>query len=233
MTTDAPTVTERDTIRVVLAEDSLLVREGVTRLLGRSPDIEVVATCDDLPSLRRAVRLNRPDVVVTDIRMPPDHEDEGIRVAVELRRTAPGVGVVVLSQFADPTCALALVEEGSSGRAYLLKERIAEPDQLAAAIRAVAGGGSMIDPVVVDGLVSGGRSSRRSALDDLTDREREVLAGMAEGKSNAAIARAVFLAERSVEKHIHAVFSKLGLPPEPDAHRRVKAVLVYLADRDA
>jgi DNA-binding NarL/FixJ family response regulator len=219
-------------IRVVLAEDSLLVREGVARLLERRPEIEVVATCGDLPSLMRAVRVSGADVVVTDIRMPPTLVDEGIRAAAELRRTAPSVGVVVLSQFADPALALALVEDGSGGRAYLLKERVADPDQLVAAIRAVSTGGSVIDPALIDGLLGARRAGRRSLLDELTARELTVLGAMAEGQSNGAIARSVFITERSVEKNIHAIFSKLGLALEADANRRVKAVLVYLAERE-
>jgi DNA-binding NarL/FixJ family response regulator len=173
-----------------------------------------------------------PDVVVTDIRMPPTMSDEGIRAARELRTLQPKTGVVVLSQYAEPAYALALLEHGSGGRAYLLKERIADPAELVAAIVAVADGGSVIDPRVVEVLVNS-RNTKPSPLDQLTTREKEVLAEMAQGKNNAAIGAALFLSDRAVEKHINALFSKLGLSEEIDVHRRVKAVLVFLSSARA
>jgi DNA-binding NarL/FixJ family response regulator len=217
-------------IRLVLAEDHYLVREGVLRLLETSPDFEVAAACDDLDSLLAAVEAERPDVVVTDIRMPPGDSDEGIQAAERLRETHPEVGVVVLSQYAVPTYALALLEGGSAGRAYLLKERVRDVDQLTAAIRAVAEGGSVIDPKVVDALVAENTRGEESPLGQLTPRERDVLREMAEGKNNAAIAASLFLTERSVEKVIHSIFLKLGLTWETAVHKRVKAVILYLAE---
>ena len=217
-------------IRIVLAEDSYLVREGIKTLIDSHPDLELTAACEDLDSLLRAIDEQHPDVVVTDIRMPPTGTDEGIRAAEQLRETHPDVGVVVLSQYSDPPYALALLERGSQGRAYLLKERVSDLDQLYAAIREVARGGSVIDPKVVDELVTA-RSKGKSPLDDLTAREREVLGEMAQGKNNAAIAASLVLTERAVEKHINAIFSKLALSEEKDVHRRVKAVLLFLSDR--
>ena len=217
-------------IRVVLADDHYLVREGVRRLLETEPDLEVAAVCGDLDSLLDAVDAERPDVVVTDIRMPPGNTDEGIRAAERLRETHPEVGVVVLSQYAAPGYALALLERGSAGRAYLLKERLEDLDQLVAAIRAVAAGGSVVDPEVVEALVAQNARGENSPLNQLTPRERDVLREMAEGKTNAAIAEALFLSERSVEKVIHSIFLKLGLAWETAVHRRVKAVILYLAE---
>ena len=216
-------------LRVVVAEDVLIVREGVLRMLGFQDDIEVVAAVDDLPQLLAAVDEHQPDVVLTDIRMPPTGTDEGIQAALTLRDTHPELGVVVLSQHIDATWALDLFARGSERRAYLLKERVSEPGQLVAAIREVAGGGSVVDPKVVESLL-GSRNRKRSALDDLTQREREVLGEIAQGKSNAAVARSLYLSVRAVEKHINSLFSKLGLTEEQDVHRRVKAVLLYLSD---
>jgi DNA-binding NarL/FixJ family response regulator len=221
------------TIRVVLADDHYLVREGVRRLLETDPDIEVAATCDDLDSLLAAVETGQPDVVLTDIRMPPSGVDEGIRAAGRLRETHPEVGVVVLSQYAEPRYALALLEGGTARRAYLLKERVDDLAQLVAAIRAVAEGGSMIDPKVVEALVAEKARTEASPLNELTPRERDVLREMAEGKNNAAIAAALFLTERSVEKVIHSIFLKLGIGWEPSIHKRVKAVILYLAEVDS
>ena len=217
-------------LRLVLAEDHVLVREGVLRLLESRDELEVAAVCGDLDSLLAAVDAERPDVVVTDIRMPPGGTDEGIQAATRLRETHPDVGVVVLSQYATPSYALALLEGGSERRAYLLKERVKDADQLVGAIRAVADGGSVMDPKVVEALVA--ESSRRdeSPLNELTPREKDVLREMAEGKNNAAIAEALFLTERSVEKVIHSVFLKLGLTWEAAIHKRVKAVVLYLAE---
>ena len=217
-------------IRVVLAEDHYLVREGIRRLLETRPGLEIAAVCGDLASLLAAVEAERPDVVVTDIRMPPDDADEGIQAAARLRERNPEIGVVVLSQYANPSYMLALLEHGSAGRAYLLKERVKDVAQLEAAIRAVAEGGSMIDPKVVETLVAQNARSDESPLGQLTPREHDVLRGMAEGRNNAAIADALSLTERSVEKVIHSIFLKLGLTWEKAVHKRVKAVILYLAE---
>ena len=217
-------------IRVVLAEDHYLVREGLRGLLDSQDGLEVVAVGEDLDSLLAAVDAEGPDVVVTDIRMPPGDSDEGIRAAARIRGTHPSIGVVVLSQYATPGYALALLEGGSEGRAYLLKERVKDLDQLVAAIEAVAEGGSVMDPKVVDALVAENARSESSPLNELTPRERDVLREMAEGRNNAAIAEALFLTERSVEKVIHSIFLKLGLTWETAVHKRVKAVILYLAE---
>jgi DNA-binding NarL/FixJ family response regulator len=218
------------TVQVVVAEDSLLTREGVCQIIDRNDDLRVVADCSDLDSLRRIVAAAAPDVVVTDVRMPPGFEDEGIQFAIALRESAPLVGVVVLSQYAEPAYAKALLEGGSAGRAYLLKERISDADQLAYAIRTVARGGSVIDPAIVDLLVAGSVHRPASPLAALTPREREVLEQVAQGKSNAGVAEALFLTERAVEKHINAMFAKLGLTTTTDVNRRVRAVLMFLDD---
>jgi DNA-binding NarL/FixJ family response regulator len=217
-------------IRVVLAEDQLLVREGIRRLIESQSGLAVAAVCGDLDSLITAVDRERPDVVITDIRMPPANTAEGIQAAEQLRRSHPGVGVVVLSQYAEPSYALALLESGSAGRAYLLKDRVQDVEQLVSAIHAVAEGGSVIDPKVVEALVAENARSEESPLSQLTPRERDVLREMAEGKSNAAIGESLFLAERSVEKVIHSIFLKLGLTWEASVHKRVKAVILYLAE---
>ena len=218
-------------IKVVLADDSYLVREGVRRLLEHEPDIDLVAVCEDYDSLLEAIAGTEPDVLLTDIRMPPSGTDEGVRAAERLRRLRPDAGVVLLSQYADPAYALAFLEGGTEGRAYLLKERVSDLDQLLAAIREVAGGGSVIDPKVVEALVAARSRNAQSPLARLTPREREVLALLAEGRSNAAVADGLVLSERAVEKHINSIFAKLGLPEARDAHRRVKAVLLFLADQ--
>ncbi|MDX6507851.1 MAG: hypothetical protein QOG06_2495 [Gaiellaceae bacterium] len=217
-------------IRLVLAEDHYLVREGIRRLLDAQPDMEVVAACGDLEALLAAVEAESPDVVVTDIRMPPGGTDEGIQAALSLRETKPELGVVVLSTYSQPSYALALLEGGTAGRAYLLKERVEDIEQLVAAIRAVAEGGSVIDPKVVEALVAAKARGEESPLSQLTPRERDVLREMAEGKKNAGIAEALVLTERSVEKVIHSIFLKLGLAWEPAVHKRVKAVILYLAE---
>jgi DNA-binding NarL/FixJ family response regulator len=216
-------------VRVVLAEDHYLVRESLERLLHTRAGIEVVCVCGDLPGLLAAVEAHRPDVVLTDIRMPPGDRDEGIQAAEYLRDAQPEVGVVVLSQYAEPQYALALLEGGAARRAYLLKDRVEDVAQLVAAIEAVAAGGSVVDPLVVDRLIApaGGAPS---PIDELTPRERDVLREMAEGKNNAAIAQSLFLSERSVEKVIHSIFLKLGIAFEPLIHRRVMAVVRYLTD---
>ena len=206
--------------------------KGIRRLLETQSDVEVAAVCDDLDSLLAAVKAERPDVVITDIRMPPGNTDEGIQAAARLRETDPDVGVVVLSQYATPSYALALLESGSAGRAYLLKERVGDVAHLTSAIHAVAEGGSVIDPKVVEALVAENARGEESPLNQLTPRERDVLREMAEGKSNAAIGESLFLAERSVEKVIHAIFQKLGLTWESSVHKRVKAVILYLAESD-
>ena len=217
-------------VRVVLAEDHYLVREGVSKLIESRPEVELAAACGDFDSLIAAIDAHRPDVVLTDIRMPPTGTNEGIRAAEHLRQTHPEAGVLVLSQYADPEYALQFLEHGSRGRGYLLKERVSDIDQLLDAILEVARGGSVIDPKVIDALVAA-RSQGASPLRDLTVRESEVLSEMAQGKSNAAIAAALVLSERAVEKHINSLFSKLGLSEERDVSRRVKAVLLFLADR--
>jgi DNA-binding NarL/FixJ family response regulator len=218
------------TIRVVLAEDHYLVREGLRRLLETEPEIEVVAACEDLESLLTAVGAEHPDVVLTDIRMPPRGIDEGIQAAERLRTTHPEVGVVVLSQYGEPGYALALLDAGTAGRAYLLKERVDDVTQLVSAIRAVAAGGSVIDPKVVEALVAERARVEASPVHGLTARERDVLREMAEGKNNAAIAGSLFLSERSVENVIHSIFLKLGIAWEASVHKRVKAVILYLAE---
>ncbi len=218
-------------IRLVLAEDHYLVREGVRRLLEIRPELDVVAVCGDLEGLFAAVDAEQPDVLVTDIRMPPGGGDEGIQAAERLRETHPSLGVVVLSQYSEPGYALALLDGGTARRAYLLKDRVEDVEQLVAAIREVAAGGSMIDPQVVEALVAAKSRNQDSPLHELTPRERDVLAEMAEGKNNAAIASTLFLTERSVEKVIHSIFLKLGLGWETSVHKRVKAVILYLADR--
>jgi DNA-binding NarL/FixJ family response regulator/DNA-binding SARP family transcriptional activator len=219
--------------RLVLAEDHYLLREGMRRLLETNSDLEVVAVCEDLDSLLAAVEAERPDVVVTDIRMPPGNLDEGIRAADRLRVEHPDVGVVVLSQYLEPAYALALFEAGTERRAYLLKERVHDVGQLVAAIRTVAEGGSVVDPKVVEALVAERTRREQSPLNELTPRERDVLREMAEGKNNAAIAQALHLSERTVEKVIHSIFLKLGLAWEPAVHKRVKAVILYLSGIDA
>jgi DNA-binding NarL/FixJ family response regulator len=218
-------------IRVVIAEDSYLLREGVVRLLEAQDGIEVVGACGDLDELLATVDAQLPDVVLTDIRMPPTGTDEGIQAAAWIRQNHPRVGVVVLSQYTAPGYAVALLEHGSSGRGYLLKERVGSVDELARAIRTVAGGGSVIDPLVVDELVRARSQERMSGLSSLTPRESEILAEMAQGKSNSAIAAALYVTERAVEKHTNSIFSKLGLSEERDVNRRVKAVLVFLSQQ--
>lgn len=219
-------------IRVVLADDAYVVRDYVAALLEAEPWIELVASCRDASELEQALASAMPDVVVTDIRMPPSGEDEGLRIARRLRRDAPRVGVVVLSQYAEPAYALSLLGESSSRRAYLLKERVRDGDELLGAIAAVARGGSVVDPKVVDALIEARSRASNSRLSALTPRERELLAQIAEGKSNAAIAQALSLTKRAVEKHVNSIFAKLDLPESQEVSRRVKAALVYLAEED-
>lgn len=218
-------------LRVVVGEDALLVREGVVSLLETSAAIESVAAVGDHDALIALVAETRPDVVVTDVRMPPTNTDEGIRAAAAWRASVPDLGVVVLSQFVEPAYALRLFEQGSDGRAYLLKERLSDPSPLLHAVDEVARGGSVVDPLVIDSLVAHRSRGRESSLRRLTAREMEVLGEIAQGKNNAGVAQALGLTERAVEKHINSVFSKLDLRSSPDTHRRVKAVLLYLAAR--
>ena len=217
------------TVRLVLAEDNALLRDGLSRLLAQADELDLVGVAGTLDELLGAVERELPDVVLTDIRMPPTNTDEGIRAARQLRVEHPSVGVVVLSQYADPTYAHALFEDGSDRRAYLLKDRVADIDEVIFAIEAVARGGSVVDPKIVEELVAARARKPRSALEHLTVREREILGEIATGKSNMAIANTLFLSERAVEKHSNSIFSKLGLTEEPDVNRRVKAVLLYLA----
>ena len=219
-----------DKIRVVLAEDNVLLREGMSRLIAANDDFELAGTASDLPELLALVGAEHPDVVVTDIRMPPTGIREGIQASSWLRENHPQVGVVVLSQFVSPGYATALFEHGSAGRAYLLKERVGSVDELARAVRAVAAGGSVIDPLVVDELVRSRSQRHHSSLAQLTVREVEILAEMAQGKSNAAIAAALSVSERAVEKHTNSIFAKLRLTEEKDVNRRVRAVLMYLSE---
>src|SRR5689334_4484406 len=220
-------------IRIALAEDSFIVREGLQEVLAEEPGIDVVAACGDLDSLLEAVEREHPDVVLTDIRMPPSKQDEGIQAAAQLRKSHPDVGVVVLSQYAEPGYALALLESGSDGRAYLLKERISDRGQLVSAIQEVAQGGSVIDPKIVEVLVAAKTRAERSPLLELTAREQEVLAEIAQGKSNTAIAESLVLTKRAVEKHINSIFLKLDLSYADDVSRRVKAALLFLAEQDS
>jgi DNA-binding NarL/FixJ family response regulator len=219
----------RERIRVVIGEDTFLMREALERIMSGFDHVEAVAFCDDRDSLTAAIERERPDAVLTDIRMPPTGTDEGIQVARELRVSDPDIGVVVLSQFADPSYVLAFLDSGSARRAYLLKERVTDPYQLLAAIEAVVAGGSVIDPKVVEVLVRARSAGTRSPLSVLTRREHDVLAELAQGKSNAAIAESLVLTKRAVEKHINAIFTKLELDSPDDVSRRVKAALLFLA----
>ena len=214
-------------LRLVLAEDSYLMREGIKALLDEVDGVELLAACETPDELLAAVGEHSPDVVVTDIRMPPTQTDEGIRAAAAIRESHPDIGIVVLSNHVEPDLAVRLFEHGSAGLAYLLKERVGDLDHLAKAIEAVANGGSVVDPNVVDALVSA-RTSQGSVLDRLTPRELEVLSEMAQGRNNAAIGEVLFISERAVEKHINSIFTKLDLSFEDNVHRRVRAVLLYL-----
>jgi DNA-binding NarL/FixJ family response regulator len=220
-------------IRVALAEDNFLVRAALTQLLQEAEDLEIVAVCCDAVELRAAVEEHEPDVVVTDIYMAPSRDDDGIQVARDLHRTHPTIGVVVLSAYSDAAFALGLLESGSDGRAYLLKERVHSSGQLTSTIRAVANGGSVIDPKVIRLLVEDHQRRARSSLTLLTARERDILVEVAHGASNSAIARTLGLNKRDVEKGIHSIFTELALPAAPDVSRRVRAVLMYLSDAGA
>ncbi len=212
-------------LRVVVADDSYLVREALGYLLDSDPRVELVARCEDGRQLAETVERELPDVVVTDIRMPPGRDDEGIAFANDLRDTHPEIGVVVVSEYADPRYGLALLARGSERRAYLLKHRLREREALIEAIHAVARGESVVDPKVVEALVA----ARRTGLGELTPRESEILRCVALGESNQAIAEHVSLSKKAVEKHINAIFAKLGLVESGDTSRRVKAALIYLA----
>jgi DNA-binding NarL/FixJ family response regulator len=216
-------------LRVILGEDSYLATEGIARVLERAGDFDLVATHGDLDTLSESIAEERPDVVLTDIRMPPTNTDEGIRLANELRQSHPEIGVVVLSQHAEPSYATALLEGGSQGRAYLLKEHLKDAPELGRAVNAVAAGESVIDPLVVETLLASGRAAEPSRLDELTPRELETLALIAEGRSNAAIAKELVLTKRAVERHINGIFMKLDLGNPHDTNRRVRAALLYLA----
>ncbi len=220
------------TIRVLLAEDSYVVREGIRALIDTQDGLELVGTCDDLPGLIAAVEECRPDVVLTDIRMPPNQTDEGVRAAQWLRDAHPEIGVVVLSQYVEEGYAVRLFDKGSGGRAYLLKERVGDVEDLVEAVREVHRGGSVVDRAVVDALITA-RARQHSPIDDLTPREREVLSHIARGSNNKAIADRLGLSSRAVEKHINVIFAKLGLADEPDSHHRVRAVLLYMGATSA
>ena len=213
---------------MVLGEDSFLAREGIVSALEAIDEVELVGACGDLDELRDAIERDRPDVVLTDIRMPPTSTDEGVRLATELRSTHPDVGVVVLSQHAEPLYATALFEQGSARRAYLLKERVKDRDALRRALLEVAAGGSVVDSRIVDELVAFQRRRKDSKLDELTPRELEILGLIAEGRSNTAIAAQLVVTKRAVERHINQIFWKLDLGESEDVSRRVKAVLLYL-----
>jgi DNA-binding NarL/FixJ family response regulator len=226
MTMPAP----EPTLRVVIADDHALLREGMANMLAER-DFEVVAQAGDADDLVRKVAAHRPDCAVIDIRMPPTNTDDGLRAAAAIRRSQPGVGVLVLSQYVEATYALELIGDDARGVGYLLKDRIADFDEFAAALRRVAAGGSVLDPEVVRWML--GRQRETSSLSELTAREREVLGLIAEGCSNQGVARRIVVSERAVEKHVTAILSKLDLPAEPEAHRRVLAVLAYLEDERA
>lgn len=219
-----------DPLRIAIADDHFLVREGTRRALEDSSEVTVVAAVGSAVELEAAVEQHLPDVVVTDIRMPPSHRTEGIDAAHRIRSAHPEIGVVVLSQYAESTYAFELLGQGTAGLAYLLKERVADPKQLLHAVHEVARGGSVVDPDVVGALVASNAQQRRSPLAALTDRERDVLERMAQGRTNAAIADQLSLSESSIEKYATSIFAKLGLSDEPQTHRRVAAVITFLRD---
>jgi DNA-binding NarL/FixJ family response regulator len=220
----------RSAIRTVVAEDSYLIREFLATVLSSSPEVELLAVCRNGRELETAIDRWSPEVVLTDIRMPPTDTDEGIRIATRLRESHPEIGVVVLSQYAEASYALALLENGTGGRAYLLKERIRGREELIAAIEKVARGGSVIDPSIVDVLIEARSRAAHSRLAELTPRELELLAEIAAGNSNGAIAKSHALTKRAVEKHVNSIFAKLNLPETPDLSRRVRATLIFLSE---
>lgn len=217
-------------VRVALADDSAVIREGLTAMLGEEPGIELVGVCGDGEELERLALRERPDVVITDIRMPPSGEHEGIRVAARLREAEPRIGVVILSQHIEPEYAVEALSSGTARRAYILKDTLADAAELTRVIQAVTDGGSAIDPLVVEALMQARAREQRSRLQELTPREREILAQIAEGNSNAAIAESLVLTKRAVEKHVNSIFAKLALPDSADVSRRVKAALLFLAE---
>jgi DNA-binding NarL/FixJ family response regulator len=219
-------------MRIVVADDSLLMREAIEHIFQGEDEIEIAAVCEDRDSLDAAIERERPDVVVTDIRMPPAEAAAGIEVANRLRESHPKMGVVILSQYTEVQYVLALLESGSERRGYLLKQRLADRAQLVSAVRTVASGGSVIDSALVDALVASNVSKAQSRLDRLTTRERQILAEVASGKSNGAIARSLVISKRAVETHVSSIFQKLDLPDESEVSRRVKAVLLFLAETD-
>jgi DNA-binding NarL/FixJ family response regulator len=229
----ARTPDKESPIRVIIAEDSYMIREFLTTMLNAASEVELVAICSNGKELRTAIDIWEPDVVLTDIRMPPSGAGEGVRIAASLRESHPNVGVVVLSQYAEPAYAIGLLDQGTGGRAYLLKERIRDKDELIRAIKAVARDGSVIDPTIVDVLIDARSRASKSQLSELTARERELLAEIAAGKSNGAIARSLVLTKRAVEKHVNSIFSKLNLPESEDVSRRVKATLMFLAEEES
>jgi DNA-binding NarL/FixJ family response regulator len=219
-------------LRVVFAEDNYLVREGTVALLQEADEVDVVGTAASFDELVEAVATQAPDAVLTDIRMPPTGTDEGIRAAKQIRADHPSTGVVVLSQYADELYVYELLKDGAAGLGYLLKERVADVEEVVRALHEVARGGNVLDPTVVEALVAAKDRMAHSPLAQLTDREREVLSLMAQGMNNASIAKTLFLTDRAVEKHINSMFHKLGLTEEPDVHRRVMAVLAFLRETD-
>jgi len=220
-------------IRVVIADDAYVVRAGIAASLEAAPEIDVVGLCADGDELTATIASTRPDVVITDLRMPPSGDGEGILIASRLRETAPEIGVIVITQYVEAAYAVALMEGGTSRRAYLLKDRISSRAEVLQAIHAVAAGGSVIDPAVVEVLIDARLRDPTSPLDELTEREREILGQIAQGKSNAAIARSLFLTKRAVEKHVNSIFSKLALPGPETVSRRVKATLMFLAESES
>lgn len=218
-------------LRLVVADDNYLVREGVRRLLEDGDEVETVGTAASAPELLARVRELQPDVVLTDIRMPPSFTTDGIAAALRLRAEHPAVGVVVLSQHADASYATALFAAGTGGLAYLLKDRVGDREELVRALRAVHDGGSVVDPQVVDALLAAGRRSSRSPVRDLSAREVDVLRGMAEGRTNGAIAAHLHVSESAVSKHVASIFAKLGLHESPEIDRRVSAVLTWVEHR--
>jgi DNA-binding NarL/FixJ family response regulator len=218
-------------VTVVLGEDSYLAREGIRRALEAAADIELVASCAEFDELLRAVDRIRPDVVLSDVRMPPSHTDEGIRLANQLRHSHPEIGVVILSQHADPLYALALFEDGADGRGYLLKDRVRDQEELRRALLEVARGGTVVDAQIINELLTLRRRRETTGLETLTEREREILALVAEGRSNADIAETVVITKRAVEGHINSIFSKLELGDPEKIDRRVKAALLYLTEQ--
>jgi DNA-binding NarL/FixJ family response regulator len=227
-----PAATPSERIRVVIADDAYLIREGLAATLSLAPEIELVGLCSDGNELSACIAAERPDVVITDVRMPPSGDGEGIRIASHLRDSDPEVGVIVLTQYVDSAYAVSLMRAGTSRRAYLLKDRLRDRAELLRAIRSVAAGGSTIDPAVVEVLIEGRVRAADSPLAQLTSREREILAEIAQGKSNAAIAQSFVLTKRAVEKHVNSIFAKLDLPGPESVSRRVKAALLFLAEDD-